>query len=73
MEMFQLVNNCYSITWEKKCSYNTQNLNPNQHFFSKKQNFELLLDRGESQYWKHKQDECSSTQNDHVLHLVNGL
>lgn len=55
MEMFQLVNNCYSITWEKK------------------QNFELLLDRGESQYWKHKQDECSSTQNDRVLHLVNGL
>lgn len=69
MEMFQLVNNCYSITWEK----NSQNLNPNQHFFSKKQNFELLLDRGESQYWKHKQDECSSTQNDRVLHQVSGL
>lgn len=69
MEMFQLVNNCYSITREK----NSQNLNPNQHFLSKKQNVELLLDRGESQYWKHKQDECSSTQNDRVLHQVNGL
>lgn len=67
--MFQLVNNCYSITREK----NSQNLNPNQHFLSKKQNVELLLDRGESQYWKHKQDECSSKQNDRVLHQVNGL
>lgn len=75
MEMFQLVNNCHSITREKSCFYNNQNLNQKKHFISKKQNFELFLDRGESQYqhWKHMQDECSSTQKDHVLHQVNGL
>lgn len=37
---------------EKKKShfYNNQNLNPNQHFICKKQNLNLFLNRGESQY-----------------------
>lgn len=75
MEVFQLVNNCHSITQEKSCFYNNQNLNPQEHFIFKKQNFELFLDRGESQYQhrKHMQHECCSTQKDHVLHQVNGL
>lgn len=64
MEMFHFVNNCHSVTWEKSCFFNNQNLNPKEDFISKKQNFELFLDRGESQHqhWNHMQDECSSTE-----------
>lgn len=76
MEMFQLVNNRHSITQEKKKLFLQQSQSePKTYFISKKQNFELFLDRGESQYQhqKHMQDECSSTQKHHVLHQANGL